>query len=209
MNPLAPSFSVSSATALHDAAVEESSYWAEGSTLVVKRGARLPDRCLLCNEPATSRIQKRLIWQAPWMLALVVLLALPVKFGVVLLLIASIAFTKRMKLGLPLCANHARRYRKGVLLRYAGLAGLIVFPVLLIARLAPQRTGSSDGIDAFLVLAVAAMFVTLMIGSRLSKLMTVKRIDSVEGRFTAGAAFLASCPDHWGSAEDDGNDSDE
>ena len=39
-----------------DPSSERGGFWSDGKSLVLHREARLPDRCLRCNEPAVKRL---------------------------------------------------------------------------------------------------------------------------------------------------------
>ncbi|MCA8978965.1 MAG: hypothetical protein H6831_04745 [Planctomycetes bacterium] len=201
MDPLASPSSAAPAAAHRDGAVEESSYWAEGDTLVVKRGARLPDRCLLCNEQAARRIKRTLSWSPPWLMLLFVLMVALVKFGLLLFLLVAVCFTKRMRLELPLCKDHAKRYRTGVWLRRSGYALLVLLLVLAIQYADHKDVIDQRTAERSLLILVALVLFMLWFGSRLSKLVRVKRITATECRLTASPAFLEASPDHPWSAE--------
>lgn len=194
MDPFIPSSAAASATRFHGTTVEESSYWAEGDTLIVKRGARLPDRCLLCNAPATTRVTKRFTWHPAWYYLLIL-------GGLLLYVLVALIFSRRMELELPLCDSHRRRRRRGFVIRYAGLLGLIVFPLLIYLSSPPRGDHLEDPQAIALVVAVVAMFITVWTGATLSHISKVKRITATEGRYTASPAFLAASPDHPWSAE--------
>src|SRR5947209_12297282 len=47
--------------------------WRDGKTLVVHKGASLPDRCIKCNEPAEGlSLNRKLVWHQPWLYLLII-----------------------------------------------------------------------------------------------------------------------------------------
>ena len=92
-------------------------------------GARFPDRCVRCNQPAASyRVARSLYWRPTWFrwTAVVVLLVLFVASGASVLVsglfvlslagfaVADMFLRRRIVIELPLCARH-RRLRAGVM----------------------------------------------------------------------------------------------
>jgi uncharacterized membrane protein HdeD (DUF308 family) len=192
MDPLAQP---SASKAMRDHPIEESAFWAEGPTLIVRKGATLPQRCLLCNEPAERYVKKRFRWHSPWMYLL--LLA-----GLLVYFFTAIFVTRQMLLRLPLCARHARRHRNGTWLQIFGLIGIALGFLVLVLFNTGEHTGRLDP-TAALALMVLVSLLVMIVGSFMTATIKVKRITPTHGHFSAGVAFLASCPDHWWDIEDE------
>jgi hypothetical protein len=91
--------------------------WREADILVMAKIARLPRRCVKCNEPATNRLRRTLYWHNP---AIYLLLLSPVIYIIVALIIR-----KSLTFEVPLCDEHRARRRGAILFSWLlGLAGL-------------------------------------------------------------------------------------
>lgn len=188
-------------TRAHDRPIEERPYWAEGARLIVRKGATLPERCVRCNAPAEAYFKRTFRWHAPWPYVLIL-------WGFLIYVLVALFGTRRMNLRVPLCAHHAEIFRFGRRLQTVGFFGILVlFPGIILYR----HWDLAWPIDLAAVLGTAMLLLlaAMIIGSSMTSTIKADQITATHGRFTAGAAFLASCPDHWWSAEDDGNDSDE
>jgi hypothetical protein len=62
----APEVGVSQAR-LATEADEGRGVWQDGKILVMAKVARLPSRCVKCNEPATYRLKRSLSWHSQWL----------------------------------------------------------------------------------------------------------------------------------------------
>jgi hypothetical protein len=118
-NPYAaPEFSRSTEQPLADPN-EGRGVWHDRDILVMAKIARLPMRCVKCNEPATSRLRRTLYWHSP---VFYVLLVSPVIYIIVALIIR-----KSLKFEVPLCDEHRARRRGAILFSWlVGLAGLAI-----------------------------------------------------------------------------------
>jgi hypothetical protein len=105
---------------VYGGAGETAGVWRAGDILVMQKGASLPVRCLLCNQPAAVQLPKKMHWHHP---ALYVLLFLG---GPVIYLIVAMVTRKTANMVLPLCAAHVEKKKKmtvtASLLALSGLA---------------------------------------------------------------------------------------
>lgn len=94
-----------------------------GSLLVIRQGcgANLPDRCVRCNAPAEQRATLKFRHYSARGLVLALFCA-----SLVLPLLLLYLMSPSMRIEIPLCASHLRRYR---LLRYGG-GLLLLTPVI-------------------------------------------------------------------------------
>lgn len=198
MDPLAPP---AAPTTRLDRPIDESPYWAEGPVLVVSRGATLPLRCVLCNEPAERYVKKSFRWHPPWMYLLILA-------GLLLYLFVAAICSRRMKLRVPLCKRHATRHRVGTRLQYIGLGVIGLGFLGLILHGESDAALPFDPTGALAILVLGALL-AMIVGSCMTSIIKVERITRTHGRFSTSAAFLASCPDHWWSEGQDLDDSDE
>jgi hypothetical protein len=93
--------------------------WQDGKTLVMVKIARLPSRCVKCNEPTDYRLRRSLSWIHP---ALYILLISPLIFIIVALIVRKTA-----KIEVPLCDEHREKRNRIILIGWIiALAGLAV-----------------------------------------------------------------------------------
>lgn len=93
--------------------------WREGSLLVLRRGARLPARCLRCNRTATERLRKSFWWfpeAIVWVARYSFGLALPL----------AVLFLQTAEVTLPLCTIHHRSRKVALWTGWLLVAGGVV-----------------------------------------------------------------------------------
>ena len=174
--------------------------WAEGKRMAVRRGAALPHRCLICNAPGDVELHQTFTWLNPGAFLLLL-------FGILPFVVVAMIFRRRFALRFSLCARHAERRRRGVLLRGAGLVWFLLLPFFLIALLGRTRNGFGTGSEApelFLLFAVLVGIVAILVGAWMSYTTKAKHIGDVEARFDVPKVFLDSLPSgppepppHW------------
>jgi hypothetical protein len=101
----------------------EEGVWRDDKTLIMRKDALLPPRCLKCNEPTKLQLKRNLSWH-PQLVYLVVLLNL------IIYVIIALIVRKTAKVAYPLCAAHLSRRRKAIaigwLVSLLGIATMIV-----------------------------------------------------------------------------------
>lgn len=167
------------------ASSERGGFWSDGKRLVMHRDARLPDRCLRCNRPATTRLKKTLHWHHP-AIYLVILL------HILIYAIVALIVRKKLPTEVPLCDRHASRRRWGIGLSWLGFLGLFgfVFGGFVIGD-------AIGGDDAGAMLGVTGFFVALIllfVGLFVQTVVRATKIDDTYGYLVVGKPFLASCP---------------
>jgi hypothetical protein len=99
--------------------------WRDGLILVMEKEARLPDRCVKCDEPsAKKRLRRNLSWHHPALYALAIS---PLIYILVALLVRK---TARIEVGL--CDEHRRGRWQAIAITWVGaLAGgaIVVFGI--------------------------------------------------------------------------------
>ncbi len=88
---------------------EDEDFWQYESQLLVRRGTRMPDRCVVCNEPAEPKqlhcVVRRRITEAPVILAVLVLFP----FWLIVLTLGH----QSAQLWPGLCTRHRKREVRG------------------------------------------------------------------------------------------------
>jgi hypothetical protein len=135
--------------------------WRDGKTMVMAKGAYLPDRCVKCNAPANGlRLKRKLSWHHP----LLYLLA----FGAMLFyLILAMALSKRVTVDFGICAEHLRRRRTLMAIGLGLLVAGILIPIVAF-------TYDYAGLGLLGILLAIFSVVWLILANRI---VTVKKID--------------------------------
>lgn len=97
--------------------------WRDKAILVMSKDARLPDRCVKCNEPTHGRLKRNLTWHHP---AIYILLLV----AWLIYLIVALVVRKRATVELGLCDEHLQKRRRNVWITW-GLLLLGVFCFVL------------------------------------------------------------------------------
>lgn len=158
--------------------------WRTGDLLVMQKGASLPDRCLVCNQPASVQFPKKMYWHHPAVYLLILL-------NVIIYLVGALIVRKKADVVLPLCAEHAAKRK-----RAATIATLLmVFGVVLIIGSCSQA-GTNE--DLFLAL-IGIGFLVLLAGAIVlsvgANLIVPKKIDDYYVWLRkVSASYLAALP---------------
>ena len=135
--------------------------WRDKGTLIMTKDARLPDRCIKCNEPTQTRLIRKLNWHHP---------AIYILIFVALLIYAIVAMVtrKRATVEFGICDEHLRKRWRNIAIGWVAVV-LGVFGLFLAIAI-------SDGTPALLglfLLLGGAIFG--IIGSRVA---TPSKIDN-------------------------------
>ena len=152
--------------------------WRDGDVLVMAKIARLPMRCVKCNEPATNRLRRTLYWHHP---AFFVLLLSPLIYIIVALIVR-----KTLTFEVPLCDEHRARRSGAILFSWLlGLAGLAIC-------FAPAI--DSDYSPAIFVGLILIVF-SLIYGTVRSQIVSPLRIDDTHAWIRkVSPPYLAELP---------------
>jgi len=139
-----------------------------GNALIVSKEAPLPDVCVKCAAPSTTRRKQQFVYTPPWVFALMI-------FSLLIGAIVAMIVQKRGTLHLPLCESCARRWRHANLQM---LLAALAIPVFLIFGV---MIGSAS--DAGIIVAVAiglglVALVAVAIVHRDTRLQA-KKVDNV------------------------------
>jgi len=155
--------------------------WQDGSRLVIRKGAELPDRCLKCNLPAEGyRLKRTLSWHRPGWFLLVLI-------SPIIYIIVALCVRWTAKVSAPFCPRHRSMRRRAIALGWLGsLAGIGL--VILGA--------SSPDYAIVIVVGVCLFLGSLIFGVIASQLVVPKKIDeNFVWLKKVSPVFLATVPD--------------
>ena len=101
--------------------------WRHGNTLVARKNAVFPARCLKTNLPTTRFIHWNLTWMQPGYYALLLLMCVCSGFGLLVALIVMAVVTKRVVLHLPITDEVLALQRRTHLKCMIAFAALFIF----------------------------------------------------------------------------------
>lgn len=157
--------------------------WRTGDLLVMQKGAVLPNRCLICNQPASVQFPKKMYWHSPWVYVLILL-------NLFIYLIAAVIVRKKADVVLPLCGEHAEKRK-----RTATIGGVLVV-ASLVAMVGSFAAVDSDG-SAFGLIFLGS-FLALLVGAvmlSMSNKIVPKKIDDYHVWLRkVSASYLAVLP---------------
>jgi hypothetical protein len=181
-NPYAPS--KASLKAAPSIGGDSADVWRDRKWLVMDVDARLPHRCVKCNEPAELPMKRQNLY---WHHAAIYLLLI---FWVVIYIIVAAIARKVLKLEVGLCEEHRLARRKALTIGLIGMFGSIPAAIGL-GELDQPGLALPVGIAGFL-----GFVIYLMVKARI---LYAKRIDSNVARIGGcGEEFLASLPPYRG-----------
>ena len=158
--------------------------WRAGDLLVMQKGAFLPNRCLVCNGPASVQFPKKMYWHTPWLYLLFLL-------NLFIYLIAALIARKKADVVLPLCTRHAEKRKKA-----ATIGGLLmVFGIVLMVGGCTQI----EGPGAIFPLMVSGGLLVLLAGAIVHAVganpIVPKKIDDYHVWLRkVSASYLAALP---------------
>jgi len=158
--------------------------WRTGDLLVMQKGASLPNRCLVCNQPASVQFPRKMYWHHPW----VYLMILP---GILIYAIVAMIVRKRADVVLPLCTEHAEKRKR------AATIGTLLIVLGLVAMFGSctQADGSGDTFAMILGLGALVLFAGLIVLAVGANLIVPKKIDDYYVWLKkVSASYLAMLP---------------
>lgn len=150
-------------------------FWREGDVLVLLKAGALPDRCIVCNDPAAGfRLKQKLFWHPP---LVYVLLVSPLIYVLVALIVRQSAVVH-----VGLCSRHRARRRNGILIGWLGSALSVAGCSAAIAADTP----------AAMLGALAVFLLAVIVGIVMSQVVRARKIDTRCAWLRVGPPFLAS-----------------
>lgn len=157
--------------------------WRDGNILIIRDDLPLPNCCVKCAEPATTRLKKRLTWHHP----AVYLALIP---GVLPYLVFALIFRRTLTVDFPLCAPCARRRRRNIAVL---LLSFLAFAALLSIALTALRLHEIQATAWFIASAVLMLFT--FVWGLVIQIGVAERIDERYARLTkVGQPFLNRMP---------------
>jgi len=136
--------------------------WNAGNTLVIRKGALLPCRCVKCNQPSEGApITKKLSYNQPWVYILILL-------NLIIMLIVAACTAKKATVDIPVCEFHRAKVKNGVLLSWLFCLGSIA---MIIAAIGLSYLWLG-------VLGVVSLFVGIAVGMTRGRLVYPSKIDT-------------------------------
>jgi hypothetical protein len=158
--------------------------WRAGDLLVLQKGASLPNRCVLCNQPASVQFLKKMHWHQPW----VYLMILP---GILIYAIVAAIVRKRADVALPLCAEHEGRRKRAATTGYL----LVVCGLVSMFGGCPFIDKNNDIFTILLGLGGLALLIGLIVVSVGANFVVPKKIDDYYVWLKkVSASYLAALP---------------
>jgi hypothetical protein len=145
--------------------------WRHGNTLVARKGAELPDRCIKCNAPAEGyRFSRNLSWHSPgWYLLIFVSLL------IYILVYFLVRWQGRVTVGL--CEQHRRKRKQAILWGWLSALGGIGLIVAAGTYSDTVRIGASPLIPIGFIGGVVLVLGGLIGGMIGSQVLVPTRID--------------------------------
>ena len=159
--------------------------WRTGDLLVMQKGANLPNRCLVCNQPASVQFPKKMYWHSPW----IYLLLIP---SILIYAIVAMIARKKADVVLPLCTEHSDKRKRATTIGSL----LIVFGLVAMFGSCTQAgEGSGDTFAMILGIGTLVLFVGLIVLAVGSNLIVPKKIDDYYVWLRkVSASYLATLP---------------
>jgi hypothetical protein len=149
----------------------------EGHLVVIPvHGVVFPPRCVICNQPATQRLQRRLFWHPP-------AYYLAICAGVLIYVIIALLVRKSASCEVGLCAEHASRRRMAILAGWVGVPLLFIGGVFL-----------ADTHPLFFLVGILLSFSLMIATLWLARVVSPARIDTMTAWLKVGRPFLDSLP---------------
>ncbi len=117
---------------------------------------RLPRVCMRCGEPATVVRTRRLSWNPPWVIVLLLV-------NVLVYIIVAMILTKRATLQAPLCDAHKGHWRNRLLLVLGSFLAMAALGIAGGIALSNAPRHAQDALSGYACLGGALLFVAWVI----------------------------------------------
>jgi hypothetical protein len=152
-------------------------YYREGNLVVVEKlEARLPKRCVVCNErSAGDRLRKQFSWHPQWVFATIFI-------GFLIYIIAAAVTRKHAIVEFGLCQKHKERRDRGMLVSWIGAAVTVVCFLMGIVSETPL----------LILVGVLGAVGTVIANVTMARTAYPTKIDDTHVWLKVGEPFLAS-----------------
>jgi hypothetical protein len=164
--------------------VQPQELWRKGNVLVMRKTARLPNRCVKSNQPTERRLKRNLAWHHP--VILVTILA-----GLLIYVVLALILTKRATIYIGLSDEWFARRRRTIVIGWT-----IVLASCAIGVLGCAGVAENDLFSLLILLAFPAFMFGAIYGLLGARMVAPTRIDD-EFVWLKGVnrEFLAELPD--------------
>lgn len=138
--------------------------WNNGSQLVCARAVSLPHFCVKCDAPGTHRLTKKLYWNPPWVVLMLLI-------NVIVYLVVALATRKTVVMEFSLCERHAN-LRRNILI--GGWLSLALCPAAWILA------GMNSSVELFWV---GTLFLLGALGCLIGQRYTMPVPTKMDDRF--------------------------
>jgi hypothetical protein len=165
--------------------------WRDGDLLVMCEGARLPDRCVKCNQQSGGYLLKRkLYWHHPAWYLLILL-------HFFIFLIVYLIVRKKVTVMIPVCERHRRRRIRAIIIGWSlVLVGFVGVPLTCGIISSYLSGGTSDVVLSLgIIVGIVLILAGAIYGNLVARVVAAKRI---EGHYAwmsgVERGYLASLP---------------
>ena len=172
--------------------IDPEKVWRKEKLIVMRKGADMPGRCILCNEIAESGKPRRILYLNIWLqLAMLVLFLVFNVLALIPILIVSFIFRKTAKVKIPVCRKHRRKRL------WITLTTVCLLTVSIVLAVMAARVSSYQG-PIFWIAALTFIGAFLLAIIR-GQLLRAKNIDKETLILKGGKPpFLDSLPQYPG-----------
>lgn len=158
---------------------------AEGNLIIAPPVVDLPHRCIFCNESEAKRLTMKYSWHHPALYLLILA-------GILIYAIVALIIQKKATVQMSLCAMHASRRRRKMLLFW--LVPLIMIGVIIAGPvLENARVIGRDMSLPFILFGILGLIIALAVAALSGRLLKPKFIDERMLKLAgAGRPFLDS-----------------
>lgn len=160
--------------------------WREGKFVVCRRTVHLPERCVVCNEPAAGHgIARKMGWHSPWLFLLIL-------GGLLLYVVVALCLHKSARVRFSLCGRHRARRRLGM---WIGVGGLFLSVACLVSPAFVDYGDHGLGEDIVPITGLIGLLVCPIIGVIMTQMIRPRRIDHELVWLRVGKAFADAFPE--------------
>lgn len=166
--------------------------WRQGRLLVMDKSARLPDRCVKSNEPATRRLRRNLYWHHP-------AIYLTILLHLLIYILLALILRKTATIYVGLSDRYFAKRRRAMLIGWV----LAVLSIALIGIGIGNVEPGAGPVPAVLIVSGVFLFLgALLYGLIGSRMVVAKRISDryvwLKGVHPEFLADLPPWPHHYG-----------